>query len=234
MKKLPWDKIFVYGFMIVLLLFIVQTVRTCKKESTIEEQSSLINSLNDSVKITKNKDGSTTSKVETIRTKDPDDFIKIKNLTGDNKKLQEAVIKYEKQLKNGGSVTNFSSVTETKIVEKTIVDTIIIDSTRYLTYSGNFNKGGWVIGSVKANPDSIKVDLKVNNEYTVVIGEDKQGFLGLGKAKPFTLITNANIYSTTPTMKTYAVDTRTGNKWIVPSAIAFALGVVGGIILLNQ
>lgn len=234
MKKLPWDKIFFYGFMIVLLLFAVQTVRTCKKESTIQEQSSLINSLNDSVKITKNKDGSSTSKIDAIITKDPDDFIKIENLTGDNKKLQEQVEKYKKQIKNGGSVTNFTTITETEIKENTRVDTVVIDSTKSLSYSADFNKGGWVMGSVIARRDSINIALRVKNESTVVIGYDKQGFLGLGKGKPFALLTSLNPYSTTPTIKTYAVDMRTGNQWIVPSAIVLALGIVGTIILLNQ
>ena len=47
--------------------------------------------------------------------------------------------------------------------------------------------------------------MKVKNEYSLVVGLEPQGFLGLGVAKPFGEVTNKNPYSTVKTLKTYNV-----------------------------
>lgn len=214
-KGVNWKNILIYTVGILLLLLVLQTVRTCNKQDKIEEQSGLISSLNDTVKVWKDKNGLSHSKIEVITTKDPSDFTKIKGLEGENKKLQDKVKQYENKIKNGGSVTNFTSETKTQIVTKTIVDTVRIAENVYPVYKSDFDLQGWVKGNVEARPDSIKINQTVVNEYTVVIGEDKQGFLGMGKPKPFVEVTNLNPYSTTPVLKTYKVDTKVKKKgWL--------------------
>lgn len=224
------SKILMYVVSGLLLMTILLLANKCSNDSKINEQAGLINSLNDTVKVWKGKDGLSHSSNSVVTTRDPQDFIKLKGQSEEIQKLQAKVKEYEKKIKNGGSVTNFSSETKTVTVTKTKVDTVVIDNTKQLVYSSDFNKEDWVVGDVVARPDSTTVNLKVKNEYTVVIGYDKTGFLGLGKQVPFSEITNLNPYSTTPTLKTYQVDVKRRNRAVLP-AIALGIGIVGGILI---
>lgn len=230
-----WSKIGLWVIGILLLVSVALTVKTCNQADKIDEQTGLLHSLNDTVKIWKDKEGKSHTSNSVITTQDPDDFIDMKGLKGENEALRIQVEKYKKQIKNGGSVTNFTSETNVSSTTPTKVDTVVIDNTRQAVYSTTFNKEGWVFGSVIARPDSTTVNVGTKDEYTVVIGEDRTGFLGLGKPIPFSEITNHNKYSTTPTLKTYKVDIKTGkNKWVLPAAVGVALGVVTTIIIKKQ
>lgn len=201
----------------------------------IKEQTGLISSLNAELKTWKDEDGNH-AKTEPIITRDPKDFLAIQNLTGENKKLQETVAKYKKQLKNGGSVTNIvgntnvstkaptTVTTEDKTDDKGVV-------TQRPVYRSKFDLNGWVVGSTKAAADSTEIDLKIRNEYTVVIGEDNDTFLKLGKGKPFVEVTNVNPYSETSVVKTYSVDVskKKNNLWIYTGVA----GVIAGILIMK-
>ena len=207
------------------------TVRTCHQDGTIDEKNNLINSLNDTVKIWKDKDGLSNSKTSVITTRDPKDFLTIKSQDKTIQKLQQEVKNFEKQIKKGGSVTNFVSETKVTTTNPTKIDTIVIDSTKHLVYRSEFNKDGWVFGNTVATPDSTTVNIRTKDEYTLVVGFENTGFLGLGKGTPFSLVKNKNPYSTTPELKTYQVDIRRRQTWIVPTAVALGLGIIGGIII---
>lgn len=220
---------------VLLLLSIGLSVHTCNQASKIDEQTGLLNSLNDKVKIWKDKEGKSHTSNSVITTQNPKDFINLEGLSEENKKLQAQVKKYEKQIKNGGSVTNFTSETNVASTTPTKVDTVVIDNTRQAVYSTTFNKEGWVFGSVIARPDSTTINVGTKDEYTVVIGEDRTGFLGLGKPIPFSEITNHNPYSTTPTLKTYQVDVKgKKNKWVLPTVVGTVIGVVGTTLILKK
>jgi hypothetical protein len=225
-------KILMYVVAGLLLLSILLTVRTCRQSDKIDEQTGLINSLNTKAKTWKDEQGKSHTKNTAVITENPKDFLNLKDQSEEIQKLQEQIKKYEKQIKKGGSVTNFTSTTAVTTTVPTKVDTVVVDNTKQLVYKSNFNKEGWVFGNVIASQDSTIINVGTKDEYTVAIGYDKTGFLGLGKPIPFSEITNHNKYSTTPYVKTYQVDVKSKrNTWVVPSAIALGLGVVGGILL---
>jgi hypothetical protein len=131
--------------------------------------------------------------------------------------LKKIVEQYRKKLKKGGSVT--------LVKGKTVIETVIkeVQGSRdsiYPVYTGDVNLGKWIYGNVVANKDSITLGLTVVNEYDVIFGRDKTGFLGLGKSKPFVQVTNYNPYSEINTIKTFNVERNKPRR--------FGLGVTAG------
>lgn len=232
MDKLTKILLYIVGGLLLLSLFL--TLKTCNQADTVAEQSGLIHSLNDTVKIWKDKEGLSNTSNSVVTTRDPDDFLKLNNQSKEIQKLQKEVEKYKSSIKKGGSVTNFVSETKVTSTNPTKVDTVIIDNTRKLIYRSEFNKEGWVFGNTIATPDSTTINVQTKDEYTVVVGFENRGFLGLGKGTPFSLVRNGNPYSTTPELKTYQVDIQ-GKKytWVLPTVIALALGIITGVVLTN-
>ena len=216
---------------VVVLMLILLTMRTCSQSNTIKEKELLINSLNDTVKIWKDRENKSHTKTGIIETTNVKDFLEIKKLKDENKTLQEEVSKYKSKIKNGGSVTVATTKIDTKISTKSkIVDsTFIIKDKKYPIYTSNFNKNEWIKGTIKAGPDSIVIDpLKIKIEQTFIIGEDKTGFLGLGKSKPFIEVVNKNPYAETEKLKTYQVDIKSKNKnktWFIIGTVMGATGM---------
>lgn len=216
---------------IVILILISLTMKTCSQNNTIKEKDSLINSLNDTVKIWKDKQNISHTKSQIIETSNVKDFLEIKNLKNENKILQEEVLKYKSKIKKGGSVTVATTNVNTKISSKSkIIDsTFIIEDKKYPIYTSNFNKNEWIKGTIKAGPDSIIIDpLKIKIEQTFIIGEDRTGFLGLGRPKPFIEVVNKNPYAETEKLKTYQVDIKSKNKnktWFIIGTVMGATGM---------
>ena len=216
---------------IVILILISLTMKTCSQSNTIKEKELLINSLNDTVKIWKDKENKSHTKTEIIETSNVKDFLEIKNLKNENKILQEEVLKYKSKIKKGGSVTVATTNVNTKVSSKSkIIDsTFIIEDKKYPIYTSNFNKNEWIKGTIKAGPDSIIIDpLKIKIEQTFIIGEDRTGFLGLGRPKPFIEVVNKNPYAETEKLKTYQVDIKSKNKnktWFIIGTVMGATGV---------
>ena len=216
---------------IVILILISLTMKTCSQNNTIKEKDSLINSLNDTVKIWKDKQNISHTKSQVIETSNVKDFLEIKNLKNENKILQEEVLKYKSKIKKGGSVTVATTNVNTKISSKSkIIDsTFIIEDKKYPIYTSDFNKNEWIKGTIKAGPDSIIIDpLKIKIEQTFIIGEDRTGFLGLGRPKPFIEVVNKNPYAETEKLKTYQVDIKSKNKnktWFIIGTVMGATGM---------
>src|SRR5690606_18749044 len=101
------------------------------------------------------------------------------------KKLQETVKEMSKYLKKQGSVTNFSTTTDvTATGETKVIDNP--EEPSFPIYESNFeqkdDKGKtWSIGFIRATKDTTTIEQQVFNEYSVVIGLEPKGFLGLGK-----------------------------------------------------
>ena len=216
---------------IVILILISLTMKTCSQNNTIKEKDSLINSLNDTVKIWKDKQNISHTKSQIIETSNVKDFLEIKNLKNENKILQEEVLKYKSKIKKGGSVTVATTNVNTKISSKSkIIDsTFIIEDKKYPIYTSNFNKNEWIKGTIKAGPDSIIIDpLKIKIEQTFIIGEDRTGFLGFGRSKPFIEVVNKNPYAETEKLKTYQVDIKSKDKnktWFIIGTVMGATGM---------
>ena len=91
------------------------------------EQKTLISSLNAELISWKDKDSLNHSKIEIIETERAKDFLSLYSKDAEIKKLQETVRKYEKQLKERGSVTNITTSTEVSISGTAKIDTVADD-----------------------------------------------------------------------------------------------------------
>ena len=215
--------------LIIILSFFI--VRSRNQDKIISEKTNLINALNDTVKIWKDKNGISHSKTEVIKTSSISDFLKQNVKDKETKELQNVVKENKNRLGKQGSVTKFNGIVEFETEIPTLRDTIYIPKDGLVIkksiYNSSFDMDGWVTGSVKASEDSTKINLRIKNDYTVIIGEEKTGFLGLGKRKPFVEVTNKNPYSETTSLKTYQVENYKIKRFGVGPNISYSLGANG-------
>ena len=199
---MKWIRVVFIAILMVIIAILYFTNISYQKEA--KENANLVISLNDTLKTWKDKDSLSHAKVQIIETERTKDFLSLQSKDEDIIKLQKTVKQYEKQIKNQGSVTNFAS--ETKIITK---DSLVTDSVcgKCSFYFSNSNPWYSVDASIHptetSNQVSLSLDLKVKNEYSVIIGEEKQGLFK--KPKPFVEVLNHNPYSETESLKTYQV-----------------------------
>ena len=218
---------------IVLFLLLLLTVNQCNNNSVKNSLNTTI--LNDNQKTFKDKDSlnHTTNTVIESNTKE---FTNLKIKDEQIKSLQELVKKYKKQLASKGSVTHFKS--ETKInyffprVDTVYVEVVYendqTDITRpthayfYPIKLKDEKDKVWVDGSAFANEQVLDLKLKTVNEYSVVIGEESQGWFK--PKKPFVEVTNLNPYSETTKLKTYQVETKPAKKIAIGPGVYYGIG----------
>lgn len=199
---MKWIRIVSIAILVVIIVILYFTNISYQKEA--KENANLVISLNDTLKTWKDKDSLSYAKIQIIETERTKDFLSLQSKDEEIIKLQKTVKQYEKQIKNQGSVTNFTS--ETKIITK---DSLVTDSVcgKCSFYFSNSNPWYSVDASIHPtetpNQVSLSLDLKVKNEYSVIIGEEKQGLFK--KPKPFVEVLNHNPYSETKSLKTYQV-----------------------------
>ena len=219
--KISKTLVYIIIAVILLLLFEGVVVYRFSNKSKAEDKS-LIGSLNAELTTWKDKDSLSHAKIQIIETEKTKDFLSLQSKDKDIIKLQKTVKQYEKQIKNQGSVTNFTS--ETKITTK---DSLVTDSVcgKCSFYFSNSNPWFSVDASIyptdTPNQLSLSLDLKVKNEYSVIVGEEKQGLFK--KPKPFVEVLNHNPYSETESLRTYQVSTPKLKRWGVGPQIGFGL-----------
>lgn len=219
--KISKTLIYIIIAAILLLLFEGVVVYRFSNKSKAEDKS-LIGSLNAELTTWKDKDSLSHAKIQIIETEKTKDFLSLQSKDEKIIKLQKTVKQYEKQIKNQGSVTNFTS--ETKITTK---DSLVTDSVcgKCSFYFSNSNPWFSVDASIypteTPNQLSLSLDLKVKNEYSVIVGEEKQGLFK--KPKPFVEVLNHNPYSETESLRTYQVSTPKLKRWGVGPQIGFGL-----------
>lgn len=212
------------NFIIVVLtiIIILLLMQKCSDYSKAKEAHGLVSALNDTVKIWKDKNSASHAKIEIIETYKIRQFkyLQIKDEQINN--LQQLVIKYEDKIKNNGSVTTFKDrvVIKDKFITK--VDTITVYKDNYLVkqveFKSDFDMKGWVVGNIVSNKDSTSLNLKIKNEYVVILGYEKKGLFK--PKKPYAEVINKNPYSEFTQLRSYQVKSKP------PSALG--LGVVAG------
>ena len=199
---MKWIREVFIAILMVIIAILYFTNISYQKEA--KENANLVISLNDTLKTWKDKDSLSHAKIQIIETKRTKDFLSLQSKDEEIIKLQKTVKQYEKQIKNQGSVTNFTS--ETKIITK---DSLVTDSVcgKCSFYFSNSNPWFSVDASIyptkTPNQLSLSLDLKVKNEYSVILGEEEQGLFK--KPKPFVEVLNHNPYSETKSLRTYRV-----------------------------
>ena len=211
--------VFIFGGIAVFLAFQLSNTKR-----QLEIQRNLIASLNNETQIWRDKDSLIHAKVEIIQTETVKEFLVIKAMDENIKQLQNEVKKFKKYLNNSGSVTNISSNTNIDTVFPTIIkvrDTIRTKDTIKIfpEYTSTFNLKDYVFGNIKATKDNTSIHLKIKNDYSIILGEESQGFFK--KPKTFAEVINKNPYSDLLNVKTFQ---------IIPKSVKrFGIGpVVGG------
>ena len=199
---MKWIRVVFIVILMVIIAILYFTNISYQKEA--KKNANLVISLNDTLQTWKDKDSLSHTKIQIIETERTKDFLSLQSKDEEIIKLQKTVKQYEKQIKNQGSVTNFTS--ETKIITK---DSLVTDSVcgKCSFYFSNSNPWFSVDASVypteTPNQLNLSLDLKVKNEYSVIVGEEKQGLFK--KPKPFVEVLNHNPYSETESLRTYQV-----------------------------
>lgn len=170
-----------------------------------------INSLNDSLTIYKNKYGQEVAKTSLITNLSIKELLSVQSNDSAIIKLQQEIRKYKDKLGKGSSVTTIYNSTEisdttfTRIVEGLASKIRVSGDTVYIypTYQCS-DSSRWRSYSLQAGADSCIIKFSVENEYSVVIGEERPNWY---KAKvPFVEVTNKNPYTKTKTLKSYQVE----------------------------
>ena len=124
MNKLNKTTSIVSIVLIIVLSFFI--VRSCNQDKIISEKTNLINALNDTVKIWKDKNGISHSKTEVIKTSSISDFLKQNVKDKETKELQNVVKENKNRLGKQGNVTKFNGIIEFEKEIPTLRDTIYI------------------------------------------------------------------------------------------------------------
>lgn len=208
--------------LIIVGLVILLFTKSCNKDKMLDNQIVLINALNDTLKKVTNKLGQEESRTSILETARVSDFIKIKSKDSILFILQGKVKYYKNQLNNGSSVTVIGNTTDINTTGETNItghDTIYLPQSQieiFPVYEMT-TESKWYDIKVKASQDSINIKLKVENEYSVIVGEEGKWYQ---RKVPFVEVTNNNPYTKTRTLKTYQVSK--------PIEKRFGLGVIVG------
>jgi hypothetical protein len=178
---------------ITVIIFIISSVfifRNCHQKYEIHKKDiELINSLSDTLLVWRDKDSLQHAKISVIETENTKLFTSLDLKEKELIELQNTVKKYEKRLKEQGSVTIF----ETKTKFDTIYQTDIIDNSNWC----DTIKNNWIDVQYCRKDSIAYLGLTIRNDYEVIIGKEKK--------LTYAEIINKNPYSETTSARTYQV-----------------------------
>lgn len=216
-KKLVTYTICIVGGVLIALLF-----RGCGNDDA--DKVKLYEHLNDTTTFYKNKYNQQVARNTVLESRSAKTFLAIETKDKEILALQQLVKDYKKQLKSGGSATNFTTGTTINNTTGTfvVVDTfsIIKNDTvhHYPIYATEF-ENEWIHYNIDASKDSIGLKLQTTDKYSVVIGEERPKMFK--KKVAFVDVISESPYTKVKSVKTYKVDDKRK-----PTRVS--LGVQGG------
>ena len=171
--------------------------------------SNLYNSSQDTIRFWKNKNGENVARIFVLSSEKLEDFLKMKTKDDTIIRLQTLVKEYKKQLHNQGSATIIQTITEydTTYVTNNLLDTIYFPTSTILDSISN----RWISTKFGFDRGNTIFSLRVDNLYSVVIGEESRGLFR--KKEPFVEVTNHNPFTKTAMLRTYQVTQTKHSKW---------------------
>ena len=171
--------------------------------------SNLYNSSQDTIRFWKNKNGENVARIFVLSSEKLEDFLKMKTKDDTIIRLQTLVKEYKKQLHNQGSATIIQTITEydTTYVTNNLLDTIYFPTSTILDSISN----RWISTKFGFDRGNTIFSLRVDNLYSVVIGEESRGLFR--KKEPFVEVTNHNPFTETAMLRTYQVTQTKHSKW---------------------
>jgi hypothetical protein len=237
-------------FGVLMVIVIILSLSTCNEYNKAKESSNLLYSLTDSLETFRNKDSQHVAKISILETSSVKDFLALQSKDSVIQKLQATVKHNKSKLGKDGSVTVISGTTQvdgattTTVTDGTSVtkgDTVYL----YPKYDFTINQfGKWVTGNGSSTKDSTRLNIKVDNDYTVLLGYEKRKVPGklLPKTVPYVEVTNENPYTETKSMRSYKVSAPKQKNFGVmvgvgyggyfdPSRLRVGHGIQGSVIL---
>lgn len=213
-----------YVLLLIALIFTVLIcMKYCKKTENIVKINTIYEHINDSITHYKNKYNEQVNKTSLLQGDNIKLLINIKTNNKSIISLQKEVKQYKNQVKDGGNVTiigdntTFTATTATSITISPVNKT---DS--LLVYSTENKDTTWIKYKIVANKDSTNIQLKIKNEYTVVIGEEK---ISLFKKTPIVLVTNKNPYTFINELKAFKVESKIRNHVGIGIQAGYGIGL---------
>lgn len=189
----------------IILIAMILMLRRCGAFSDDKDKVNLYDHVNDSTMFYKNKSNELVARNSVLESEKVSSFLEIQSKDNEIIQLQARVKEYKKQIKDGGSVTNFESGTNINNTTGTIVhDTMFIgaDSIPHTssTYVTNFSNE-WIDYTIKASRDSTSLNLKTTDRYSVIIGSErpkwnkkKVSFVDVISESPYTKVKSVKTY----------------------------------------
>lgn len=222
---------------VVLILLVVGNAFWVQNlKADLNETTALYEATQDELVSWKNKDGENVARIAVLETRDAEMFTSMHTQDSLIKELQTLVKDYGKQLKKQGSATIIKTETkyDTVYVKLDAEPINIFPGSRIMDSINNkwiHSRFGFRVSSVEGNyisVDTTYYSLNVKNDYSLVIGKEKTGFLGLGKPKLFAEITNHNPYTETTALRTYQVSQEKTELGVgIGPAIGYGFGTKG-------
>jgi hypothetical protein len=216
---------------ILAIIAILAMLRGCEAQAKLAEAETINKALGDSLVTWRDKEGAFKANITLLESQSADYFVKLNTADSTVVKLQALVTKYKKQLGKKGSATVITTDAEIDISEPTVV---YRDSTKpcdpvYQTDfeimgTGKYKNTRWVWGVVTATKDSTQVGMRFHEEIDVVIGQEKTGFLGLGKPKPFVEVTLHNPFNKVSTLRSFNVTPPKPKRFGIGPTLSYGVG----------
>jgi hypothetical protein len=226
-----WEKIRPIVLIVAVLLLLLSLMRGCQAEAKLAQVETLNKALGDSLVTWRDKEGNFKANITLLEYQNADYFTKWNTADSTVVKLQALVTKYKKELSKKGSATIITTDAEIDITEPTIVyrDTTKPCDPVYKTEfeimgTGKYKKTKWVWGEVTATKDSTQIGMRFHEEIDVVLGQEKTGFLGLGKPRPFAEVTLHNPFNKVSTLKSFNVTPPPVKRFGVGPVVAYGVG----------
>jgi hypothetical protein len=214
-----------------ILILVAYLIRGCEAETKLAEAETMNKALGDSLTTWRDKEGAFKANITLLESQSADYFTKLNTADANVIKLQALVTKYKKQLDKKGSATVITTDAQIDISEPTIV---YRDSTKpcdpvYQTDfeimgTGKYKDTRWVWGVVTATKDSTQVGMRFHEEIDVVIGQEKTGFLGLGKPRSFAEVTLHNPFNKVSTLRSYSTTPLPAKRFGIGPVAAYGVG----------
>lgn len=229
MEKLQTQLILIIVILILLLCGAGGYILNLREQK--QEITNLYGASQDELRQEKNKNGLYVARIDAMKSAETQTFLEMETKDAFIAELQSEVKRNKRVIKQqGDAIALLSSQTQfdTIVTKEDIVPEVLVATKDSLSYTLE-NK--WITATYgfklnymnqfeRMEVENTFLNLVVDNKYSVVLGSEPTGFLGLGKRNPFAEVTNYNPYTKTTNLRTYQVDGYPDKR--------FGVGLIGG------
>lgn len=199
---------------ILVLTVVILGVICVKSCHRIKNDEQNLYALSDTLVTYRNKDSSQTAKIASFQADKLSDLLKIKSSDSSVKRLQ-SLIRSNPKASSAIVVSTSTGINTTTVNTITRYDTV--DNKVYPVYESHIQLQKWITGTSIATKDSTHLDLRIENDYDVVIKKES------GKLNAYVI--NHNPYTTTTMLRAATLS--------APAQKRFGIGPSAGVTYYN-